>query len=717
MQVRSREDLKPGERAVVLGISDSGSSKLTKIVAGGPSSGEARAEARRKAKANSASGSHAGSDEENERSVDISGAGNGAAIAGVRAATASDAFDRLRSQFERRRIEQHDELTRAMYAVDINLFMEDVQPGANSAAPEFQLRGALPPTVGFRGAVDIPVAAAIGHTERLAARELIARHKEEDQEKVSQAAQAVRADVSKAHEAVRAARRRHEAPSDLPLGLRPGIAFIEESSVGDDSPRHVHDDDDRPTSACSRNSRTRTGDYPPSMVGSPVAKGHIRDLERDIEDYYGKLEADEDRTHIVSEVERQSKSRSKQYDAVRKCHFERRHRKREAAITMECNRRRSQEAFYDYRATVELQLFEKNEDKLEKKEQVARDIQERRARTAARKSAAASMKDFSMRHGALDKTCRQYDVRKIKHQDKLRTCERADAHREVWDARAQQIASRRTLCQAQRKLKDQEDQDRIRFLIRRQKGCEEQQVEERRERIRAQHAFDDYLRSAQKELTAREEEAAASGDVETYEKTLAALRDLAEGVRKQGMNMRAAIEGDLTSADGNLESPAVAEGQQDALQPVEPRVRSALAAAGIEEEIYLEQPMFSDENPRWDITSREAFTADSVENPVPRLFPQFSALPPVSAAVLPLAPGGTSAFEATLTSKEAALPSVRTASRQGEPLPLSARPCLALNQQVDPLSDTGRVARRQAQSLAALRRVRRTGPFSARGHV
>merc|ERR1712039_916956 len=94
----------------------------------------------------------------------------------------------------------------------------------------------------------------------------IARHKTESLEKTAHAAQAVRA-----------ARRRPQAAADVPLGLMPGVAFVEESSIGDDSPRDLPIDYHRPTSASS-SSRPRTSEYPPSMTGSPVAKGHIRNL-------------------------------------------------------------------------------------------------------------------------------------------------------------------------------------------------------------------------------------------------------------------------------------------------------------------------------------------------------------------------------------------------------------------------------------------------------
>merc|ERR1712217_234826 len=99
-------------------------------------------------------------------------------------------------------------------------------------------------------------------------------------------------------------------------------------------------------------------------------------------------------------------------------------------------------------------------------------------------------------------------------------------------------------------------------------------------------------------------------------------------------------------------------------------------------------------------------------DPVPRLFPQFSALPPLSAAVTPMAPVSGSAPP----SREGGIPAGRpfTASETDSRLPLSARPFAPITQQVlgqspsRPSSESGRNAQRQDQSLAALRRIRRT---------
>merc|ERR1712232_637208 len=209
-----------------------------------------------------------------------------------------------------------------------------------------------------------------------------------------------------------------------------------------------------------------------------------------------------------------------------------------------------------------------------------------------------------------------------------------------------------------------------------------------------------------------EDEAAAAQDIETYEKILAAFRDLAEGVRQHGLNMHKNLnlhtEGDATSPDGNPDAE-----EDNALVCVEPRVRSAFAAAtGAGEEMFmgLEKAMLGEDGTRWALNGQDASAVEAVEHPVPRLFPQFSALPSISAAVAPVPP---SSMIESRSQRAEAVQATAVPSAVAEPPMLSARPFLAFDRE-SPTPLTDRVAQRQVQSLAALRRVRRTGPFSAR---
>merc|ERR1719330_1216726 len=81
-------------------------------------------------------------------------------------------FEKLRSQFERRRHAQFQDLAHALGEIDVGLFTEPTlcHQGVD---PEFTMCGALPPTTACRGR-DIATTVAISRSEKQAAQELIA---------------------------------------------------------------------------------------------------------------------------------------------------------------------------------------------------------------------------------------------------------------------------------------------------------------------------------------------------------------------------------------------------------------------------------------------------------------------------------------------------------------------------------------------------------------
>jgi len=182
-----------------------------------------------------------------------------------------------------------------------------------------------------------------------------------------------------------------------------------------------------------------------------------------------------------------------------------------------------------------------------------------------------------MRQSVLDKTLRQVDTRQRRAESNLLAKEQVLEHKDQRVVRARQLQNRRALVQAQQEARDTEDRERVRFLLKTQSDRDTEKVEETRKRISSQRAFEQYLRESREELAAREAEAAAGEDLETYERTLASFRTLAEGVQEHGSRMRSAIQGLVEG--GSKESAGLAEDEEEIrpFTPAEQRVRAELS--------------------------------------------------------------------------------------------------------------------------------------------
>lgn len=569
-------------------------------------------------------------------------------MAGMEAS--GDNFERLRTQFERRRQAQFAELARAMGEVDVRMFTESSSPGHGGGLPEFQLRGALPPTAGRRGR-DVAAAAAISRGEKQAALELLARGREAERAASSAAAQLVR-------EAAAAAAR----------------------------PRSAR--------------RASTG----AAAASPASPA----WEEQLGEFHRQAEFQRDEALLAEGRAEQSARRGAQREQVQRENFERRHKHREAAIVAESKRQRRRAEFDEYKSKVELQIEEAQRERQGEVDLARQQAQARRAKSLEKRAVANALRDFKLRHGMLDKTCRTMDALKIKAMLAETTRHKADRHREEQSMRSQQLEHQQLLCRAEQRARDEQDRNRLRFLLRSQRACDEQQVGEARQRIRAQHVFDLFLREARAELVEREgRDLAESHDMEAYQRTLAAFRSLADGVRQQSARLRSASteQGAEEGSEGFAEGPAEEERRVSPLLPAEPRVREALLARprGAEESVAETEDAFE-----------EIFKGFSHEEDEEAAGAPSSAVLPVSGGPLGRAhvmPPHLPALPATVPPpplQSAVTPVVLTPRELIAPL-LTAR---AFRAPQAPAADgVGGRSRNDVQSFAALRMIRRTGPL------
>jgi hypothetical protein len=271
-------------------------------------------------------------------------------------------------------------------------------------------------------------------------------------------------------------------------------------------------------------------------------------------------------------------------------------------------------------------------------------------------------------------------------------------------------ASQRALQEAQRRKVEGQQRRKDVYLMKTAKEKVKSEADAIRQRVAEELDLERHIRSKRAEF---EELAAVKNrawrpDVGGYEHTLNALRDLAEGVRLHSMQGRGSSQV-LAVEDGNAkEQHGSDDGEPEETPPlldVEPRVLSAFKRSASPSvastprpicDLFPDLPEEDDDLPQPNIGE-----AESCNNIL-----QSSFTPASTFALTPQL--GETAAPAT--------PGRRCSSRKSPP-PLLVRPLIDLRQQAG--GQASPVPNRSArpgsvQSLAAIRRIRRTGPIISR---
>lgn len=259
-----------------------------------------------------------------------------------------------------------------------------------------------------------------------------------------------------------------------------------------------------------------------------------------------------------------------------------------------------------------------------------------------------------------------------------------------WSHKTAILAEKQELCAKQKQKQLQEVQKQFQHILKMQRQSEALQLEEKRRLINAEKEFDRLVRVAREELVQHERGVVSAEDVKVYERTLQAFRDLAESVKGHAQVLQESLKPKKTDEEGG-------EGEEEAIAPL-PNLggldlqREEDEKAEAADKTALEA-LFSKDN-LLDLPSAAVVPAQ-MRRPAPRPPP---ALPPAQ-------PPRASPF---LTGS----PRTRFI-KEGFPLapapgqhPGSTLTAGIFGSPASAWASTG--------SLSALRRIRRTGPLSAR---
>jgi len=272
-------------------------------------------------------------------------------------------------------------------------------------------------------------------------------------------------------------------------------------------------------------------------------------------------------------------------------HFEEIMKRRLDAISQLERRKACQRKHSDYKNDVEDALVIKEYQRKEEIANIRRVALAERAQVAARKRAKSAMSAFAQRQCAIDKTCRLVDVKQSMAEERSLVDERAAVHREWWAERSAKLASRRRLCDAERQVRDSRERDRIAYRQQKQNDQKKRRIQEQREHFQVQLYLKHAMREAANELITCENDVASAlpGDIRAYERTLEAMHTLAQGVEEHSKAVAALVE------SGHMEwSPDVALDRMFAEEPPSITAPLAVAAEGVRQ-IFAASKAVADE--------------------------------------------------------------------------------------------------------------------------
>jgi hypothetical protein len=440
---------------------------------------------------------------------------------------------------------------------------------------------------------------------------------------------------------------------------------------------------------------------------TPCAPG-ARAWESRITDFYRQWEIRRNEEKNQEGKLMNEGKREKQHQKVRNFQFARSHGQREEAIRHAAKRLDMMYDHKEYKQNIQCELDIQDEDRQERCQQIADGEQERRRRAGHSKKAREAANAFVAQRHTLEKTCRRIDLWKTRLQDKAEAAHRAEQEKEQRAACSARHASHRALEEAQKRKVDAQLRRKEDYLHKLALDKVKDAEAEIRDRVAAERDLMRAIKDHREELESIRAESAAGlgGDaIENYEHTIASLRELAKKVKVQSEDL-------VSSWQADPDDPDVAsrlEQTQPAFQPMPdalPRVSAALSGGALGRASPVED--FLDLG-----TSRHSFQqqVEYLESQGVRAFMEDESTPwpmPCAPMMDSPSPRGIS------TSRSASRP----CTARTEPSPLLVRPLVDLHQQVGirtaraPKKGNSRPS--SQQSLAALRRIRRTGPLVKR---
>lgn len=335
-------------------------------------------------------------------------------------------------------------------------------------------------------------------------------------------------------------------------------------------------------------------------------------------------------------------------------------------------------------------------------------------RARANKASREAVNSFVAQQSSLAKTCNSIDLWKARLHNKAAAAQRAEEEKQQRAASTARHATQRALQEAQQRKVDGQMQRKQKYLIKISRDAVRNEAQQIRDRVGAELDLKRLFQKQQTELAN-----ITNGhmtDVCSYERTLAALRDLAAGI-KEGQTLQAIA--DVADHKDEEEAQRYTPDCPVEVEPLvdtEPRVLAALAGGGLGKPSPVDLYLGAAGVPGPLQHSQTAMESD-IEWMVPPGRDEDETPWP-----MPCAPRLPSAREAS-TPRSAA----RASSRRNAPSPLLVRPLVDLRQQVGQTAtqmrphtspaqppNKGKLRPDSVESLRALRMIRRTGPIVKR---
>lgn len=586
------------------------------------------------------------------------------------------AFERLRNQFEQRRQEKANWLAKHVAEVDIEEFThEPLQGQGHNNAVSFELCGALPPTVRHYGR-DVASWVAIGHAERQAAKELIAKQKTADQAAIEAMANSVRSP---------------KPGTDHRFRVIPPEAEDSQRDCGEMSPERYQ-------------IQAQSSSATPRFTGAAAQSWEAR-----ITDFYRRWEMRRNEEHCAEVKAEKMEEDEHRMNLVRAIRFGNVHIKREEVIRTEAKRLDIRMSHKEYKKNLEVELTRQALEKKDYLSKIQEDARSKKEKIKLQKSARETANGFSSQGLSLEKTCRRIDLWKGRVQEHTAASGRIAEEKQQRLARSGRLASHRALCEAQARKVEAETRRNDKYLMQLAKERVKHDADEVRRKVAEEREHEKYLREKRNQFEQINFEAQRTDlDAGGYERTLNALKELAEGVKVHGSMMKEALEqvhaqAEIFDEDGDIIP----------LLDMEPQVRAALGCTSHTSpkdlaELFPDLPEDKVDYP----------DEGSQQEEVEQFYDAFDESPTVASA------RGRTRFFAETPSTRAPTRTPKTPSRpcsrpsRRSPSPLLVRPMIDLCQQasgqVSSVPKKGIVVGDTPQSLGALRMIRRTGPLIKR---
>lgn len=413
----------------------------------------------------------------------------------------------MRQRIDRRRREQFAKFTRALGEVSPTHFMQDAMK-AGASSLDLQLSGAIPPITEARR-IDTAGKAAIVQSERQAAKTLIQKSKQE-------------ALVSK-QAVVTEARQIRSAQWRLQSLRPPSMGSTRAGSAVGRSPWSEQSDWASSCGVTPGTTPRLTGGRSSSAGTEITTRAHSpmpafplgKAFEDMLANYYRTVEEIRDLEFAEAQKARQEESEQLQREHVRREHFEMQHRRREFAIVHELHRRERRRVFDDSRAVLVVDRLAE-EQRQRRFELILRQeaAKEQREESRARRAKYESHFDFILSQEALDRACKQVDMKKHWQIQRAKTKEKVEKRKEKWSKKSRQLRARRLFQQEQKRMCSLERERQHAYHAATKRAQGEQELQQKQENVRMTHVLKAIMRGWRegKEKTANAKDGKNEGE-------------------------------------------------------------------------------------------------------------------------------------------------------------------------------------------------------------